>query len=110
MTLSSNALTATLTLTLTLTITLTPALPPPQSFLLGSLADEDTSIRRRVVDLLFLVCTDRNANAVVKELLAFLGHAEVAVKEDVALKAAVLAEKFAPDNKWYVDTLLTLLR
>ena len=32
------------------------------------------------------------------------------IKEEMVLKIAILAERFAPDYQWYVDTILQLIR
>ena len=47
--------------------------------------------------------------AVVEELLAFLPEAEFALREEIALKVAILAERFAPNLSWYVDVTLALV-
>ncbi|GBG79355.1 hypothetical protein CBR_g29503 [Chara braunii] len=41
--------------------------------------------------------------------LQYLGSADFAIREELALKAAILAEKFAPDLSWYVDVILQLI-
>lgn len=33
--------------------------------------------------------------------LQYLGTADFAIREELSLKAAILAEKFAPDFSWY---------
>ncbi|KAG7010683.1 AP-2 complex subunit alpha-2 [Cucurbita argyrosperma subsp. argyrosperma] len=39
----------------------------------------------------------------------YLSTAEFAMREELSLKAAILAEKFAPDLSWYVDVILQLI-
>ncbi|MFS8011658.1 putative clathrin/coatomer adaptor, adaptin-like, coatomer/calthrin adaptor appendage [Helianthus anomalus] len=55
------------------------------------------------------MCDTSNAKDIVEELLQYLGTAEFAMREELALKAAILAEKFAPDLSWYVDVILQLI-
>ncbi|XP_078429470.1 AP-2 complex subunit alpha-1-like [Wolffia australiana] len=74
-----------------------------------SLKDPDISIRRRALDLLYGMCDISNAKDIVEELLQYLSTADFAMREEVALKAAILAEKFAPDLSWYVDVILQLI-
>ena len=74
-----------------------------------SLKDADISIRRRALDLLFAMCDSSIAESVVKELLAYLAIADFAIKDEMVLKLAILAERFAPDLRWYVDTIMQLL-
>ena len=73
------------------------------------LHDPDISIRRRALDLVFTTATASSAPEVVDELLKELPHADFAMKEEVVLKAAVLAERFPPSSEWYVDAMLRLM-
>ncbi|XP_074573018.1 AP-2 complex subunit alpha-1-like [Curcuma longa] len=80
-----------------------------QAQIITSLKDPDISIRRRALDLLYGMCDITNAKDIVDELLQYLNTAEFAMREELALKAAILAEKFAPDLSWYVDVILQLI-
>ncbi|KAF7805668.1 AP-2 complex subunit alpha-1-like [Senna tora] len=80
-----------------------------QAQIITSLKDPDISIRRRALDLLFGMCDVSNAKDIVEELLQYLSTAEFAMREELSLKAAILAEKFAPDLSWYVDVILQLI-
>ena len=61
------------------------------------------SIRKRAMDLLFTMCTPASADEVVKELLAYLVVADFSMREELVLKIAFLAEKFAPSVQWWVQ-------
>lgn len=74
-----------------------------------SLRDNDISIRRRALDLLFLCCTVESVKMVCKELLLYLREDEPQLKDDIALKVAILAEKYATDYNWYIDVCLKML-
>lgn len=80
-----------------------------QAQIITSLKDPDVSIRRRALDLLYGMCDVTNAKDIVEELLQYLSTADFAMREELALKAAILAEKFAPDLSWYVDVILQLI-
>ncbi|KAL1345538.1 hypothetical protein HN51_019263 [Arachis hypogaea] len=80
-----------------------------QAQIITSLKDPDISIRRRALDLLYGMCDISNAKDIVEELLQYLKTAEFAMREELSLKAAILAEKFAPDLSWYVDVILQLI-
>ncbi|XP_010520400.1 PREDICTED: AP-2 complex subunit alpha-2 isoform X2 [Tarenaya hassleriana] len=80
-----------------------------QAQIITSLKDPDISIRRRALDLLYGMCDVSNAKDIVEELLLYLSTAEFAMREELSLKAAILAEKFAPDLSWYVDVILQLI-
>ncbi|KAG2544134.1 hypothetical protein PVAP13_9NG789400 [Panicum virgatum] len=80
-----------------------------QAQIITSLKDPDISIRRRALDLLYGMCDVTNAKEIVEELLQYLNTAEFAMREELSLKAAILAEKFAPGLSWYVDVILQLI-
>ncbi|CAH3179775.1 unnamed protein product [Porites evermanni] len=67
-------------------------------------------VRQRAVDLLYAMCDKNNAEEIVSEMLTYLETADYSIKEEMVLKVAILAEKFATDYSWYMDTILTLIR
>lgn len=80
-----------------------------QETIMMSLRDKDISVRRRGLDLLYSMCDMSNAKTVVSELLRYLQVADYAMREEMVLKIAILAEKFATAYSWYVDTILQLI-
>lgn len=80
-----------------------------KSTVLFSLKDADNSVRRRALDLLFSMCDSENALEIVGELVNYLAIAEGSIREEIVLKAAILAEKYAKNLRWYVDTVLQLI-
>ena len=60
-----------------------------------SLRDQDISIRKRALDLLFCLCDKETAGELVNELLDYLSENDYELKEEMVLKIAILAEKFA---------------
>lgn len=80
-----------------------------QATVLVSLKDADLSVRRRALDLLFVMCDTDNAERIVDELVSHLVVADAAIREEMVLKIAILAEKYATDLRWYVDTVLKLI-
>lgn len=77
--------------------------------ILESLDDIDTSMRRRVLDLLYLMCNSNNVGEIIEELLNYSEKTDMSIKEELALKIAILAEKFAPDLTWYIDVIIRLM-
>jgi len=77
--------------------------------ILESLNDKDTSIRRRALDLLYLMCNYNNVGRIVEELLNYTEETEMSVKEELVLKIAILAERFAPNLTWYLDVMIRLM-
>jgi AP-2 complex subunit alpha len=80
-----------------------------QETIINSLKDPDISIRKRALDLLYGMCDKSNSYTIVGELLKYLVSADYAIREELVLKTAILAEKFAVDYKWYVDVILQLI-
>ncbi|KAI9263419.1 Adaptor protein complex AP-2 alpha subunit [Phascolomyces articulosus] len=80
-----------------------------QETIMMSLRDKDISVRRRGLDLLYSMCDMTNAKVVVSELLRYLQVADYAMREEMVLKIAILAEKFATAYSWYVDIILQLI-
>jgi AP-2 complex subunit alpha len=80
-----------------------------QATVLVSLKDADISVRRRALDLLFVMCDTDNAELIVDELIGHLALADAAIREEMVLKIAILAEKYATDLRWYVDSILKLI-
>lgn len=74
-----------------------------------SLRDPDVSIRRRALDLLFCLCDQSVAGNVVNELLDYLQENDYELKEEMVLKIAILAEKFAENLNWYIDVIIKLI-
>lgn len=94
------------------------------------------SVRQRAVDLLYAMCDRSNAKQIVAEMLSYLETADYSIREEIVrlllspthkwlsfncchsqpvaffqvLKVAILAEKYAVDYTWYVDTILNLIR
>ena len=79
----------------------------------AALRDADPSLRRRALDLLFCHATPATAPAIVDELLDYVadggGADDAGLREDVALRAAVLAERFPSSPEWYARAVLSLV-
>uniref|UniRef100_A0A9J2PG22 AP-2 complex subunit alpha n=2 Tax=Ascaris TaxID=6251 RepID=A0A9J2PG22_ASCLU len=82
-----------------------------QETIINSLKTErDVSVRQRAVDLLYAMCDRSNAAEIVSEMLSYLETADYSIREEMVLKVAILAEKYATDYTWYVDVILKLIR
>ncbi|ORY56932.1 adaptin N terminal region-domain-containing protein [Pseudomassariella vexata] len=80
-----------------------------QEVILGSLKDRDISVRRKGLDLLYSMCDSTNSGPIVSELLHYLQNADFAIREEMALKIAILTEKYATDIQWYINVSLKLV-
>ncbi|CUF45940.1 alpha adaptin, putative [Bodo saltans] len=74
-----------------------------------ALHDPDISLRKKSLVLTYSICTAQNADEIVTELLRFLPAAGGSFKRDLALFIVAIAEKFAADVTWYVDTVFAVL-
>ena len=71
-----------------------------ETTVLNNLKDADISVRRRALDLLFVMCDRDNSANIVEELVAYLATADPAIREELVLKIAIIAEKYAKDLEW----------
>lgn len=81
-----------------------------QTTVLESLKDADISVRKRGLNLIYVLTDRSNAQTVVAALLQNLSVADAAVKEDMVVKIAILAEKYSSDLKWYVNTMIQVMQ
>jgi len=77
--------------------------------ILKSLRDNDISIRRRALDILYLMCTNQTAAKIVEDLMQYVDESDLLFREELVLKIAILAEKFADDLQWYIDVVVRLV-
>lgn len=80
-----------------------------QMVVVEALLDLDVSVRKRALDLLFVMSDESNAIPIVAELITNLSITDANMKELIVVKVAILAEKFTRDWKWYVDTLCKVI-
>ncbi|KAJ2311868.1 hypothetical protein H4S02_001534 [Coemansia sp. RSA 2611] len=80
-----------------------------QGVIVQSLRDRDVSVRRRALDLLYSMCDVDSARAIVGELLRHMAVADLALREEMALKVAILTERYATEYAWYVDVMMRLV-
>lgn len=73
------------------------------------LNDKDLSVRRKSLDLLYIVCSSSTFNIIIPKLIDYYPYADIGIRSEIAIKIAILAEKFATDSTWYVSTMLKLL-
>eukprot|EP00463_Aulacantha_scolymantha_P006040 TRINITY_DN7563_c0_g1_i1.p1 TRINITY_DN7563_c0_g1~~TRINITY_DN7563_c0_g1_i1.p1 ORF type:complete len:112 (-),score=14.12 TRINITY_DN7563_c0_g1_i1:894-1229(-) len=74
-----------------------------------SLKDQDISIRKRALDLLYVMADKSNARPIVSQLLKYLQTAAYDMREELVLKIAIIAEKYATDLRWYVDVIINMI-
>jgi len=80
-----------------------------QYSVIDSLKDIDISVKKRALELLYVMVDNENCVEIVGELVTNLAIAENNIKEDYVVKIAILAEKYTTDFTWYLDTLCKVL-
>ena len=78
--------------------------------ILECLRDPDISIRRRALDLSFTLINEGNVRVLIRELLAFLEVADNEFKPIMTSQIGIAADRFAPNKRWHVDTMLRVLK
>ena len=77
--------------------------------ILDCLRDPDISIRRRALDLSFTLINESNVRVLIRQLLAFLEVADAEFKPTMTSQIGVAADRFAPNKRWHIDTMLRVL-
>lgn len=77
--------------------------------ILECLRDPDISIRRRALELSFTLINESNVRVLIRELLAFLEVADNEFKPTMTSQIGIAADKFSPNKRWHVDTMLRVL-
>jgi len=80
-----------------------------KSTILECLRDNDVSVKRRALDLTYIIINKSNIKQIVKECLNFLLIAENEFKLELTLKIGQSLDKYSPSVKWQIDTLIKML-
>ncbi|TFK29734.1 Adaptor protein complex AP-1 gamma subunit [Coprinopsis marcescibilis] len=78
--------------------------------ILDCLRDGDISIRRRALELSYALINESNVRILIRELLAFLEVADDEFKLGMTTQISLAAERFAPNKRWHIDTVLRVLK
>lgn len=73
------------------------------------LKDADVSIRQRALELIFQLVNEQNVISLTTELLNYLIIAQTDQKLTLTSKIMQIVEKYSPNKKWRVDTIITML-
>jgi AP-1 complex subunit gamma-1 len=71
--------------------------------------DPDASIRRKALELVYALINEGNVRALTAELLDYLRVCDPEFKPDLTAKICDLVQRYAPDNRWYVDSMIRTL-
>ncbi|KAF8369262.1 hypothetical protein HHK36_032729 [Tetracentron sinense] len=77
--------------------------------ILECVKDTDASIRKRALELVFLLVNDSNVKPLTKELIEYLEVSDQEFKGDLTAKICSIVDKFSPEKIWYIDQMLKVL-
>lgn len=84
-----------------------------QMAVVDCLEDSDETLRKKTLDLLYKMTKPNNVEVIVERMLSFLKrdgdkYSDKYVREQTTSRVAELAERYAPDAKWYMATMTEL--
>ncbi|XP_077568206.1 AP-4 complex subunit epsilon-1 [Stigmatopora nigra] len=80
-----------------------------QMTIIECLDHPDLIIKRETLELLYRITNGKNVTVIVEKMLDFLrSNKDDYTTIDLVGKVAEVAEKYAPDNKWFIDTMNTV--
>ena len=89
--------------------TASAALQKHRSTVVDCLKDPDISIRQRALELIYYMVNKDNVESLAGELLNYLVLCPRDHRRDICTRILRVVEKFSPDDRWRVDTLITML-
>ena len=87
-----------------------PLVQKHKNIILEFLNDNDIAIKRKSLDLTYMIVNETNIKQIIKESLNFLNTSDNNdFKEELTQKIFFSLEKYSPSLKWEIDTLLKML-
>uniref|UniRef100_A0A7N0UKA1 AP-1 complex subunit gamma n=1 Tax=Kalanchoe fedtschenkoi TaxID=63787 RepID=A0A7N0UKA1_KALFE len=77
--------------------------------ILECVKDSDISIRKRALELVYLLVNESNVKPLTKELIDYLEVSDQEFKGDLTAKICSIVERFSPEKIWYIDQMLKVL-
>ncbi|KAJ4711141.1 AP-1 complex subunit gamma [Melia azedarach] len=77
--------------------------------ILECVKDSDASIRKRALELVYVLVNETNVKPLIKELIDYLEISDQEFKADLTAKICSIVEKFSPNKIWYIDQMLKVL-
>ncbi|KAK7407266.1 hypothetical protein VNO78_09024 [Psophocarpus tetragonolobus] len=77
--------------------------------ILECVKDSDASIRKRALELVYVLVNETNVKPLVKELIDYLEVSDLDFKGDLTAKICSIVAKFSPEKIWYIDQMLKVL-
>ncbi|XP_066332823.1 AP-1 complex subunit gamma-2-like isoform X3 [Miscanthus floridulus] len=77
--------------------------------ILECVKDADASIRKRALELVYLLVNDTNVKPLTKELIDYLNIADPDFIGDLTVMICSIVEKFSQEKLWYLDQMFKVL-
>ncbi|CAL0312953.1 unnamed protein product [Lupinus luteus] len=87
----------------------TQAVQRHRATILECVKDPDASIRKRALELVYVLVNETNVQPLTKELVDYLEVSDQDFKEDLTAKICSIVSKFSPEKIWYIDQMLKVL-
>eukprot|EP00730_Choanoeca_flexa_P017685 TRINITY_DN8548_c0_g3_i3.p1 TRINITY_DN8548_c0_g3~~TRINITY_DN8548_c0_g3_i3.p1 ORF type:complete len:1290 (+),score=355.63 TRINITY_DN8548_c0_g3_i3:32-3871(+) len=82
-----------------------------KGLVIDCLDDPDETLKRKTLDLLCKMTNPANVKVIVDKLVGYLkSTVDVYLRKDLVPRIIQLADRFSPDNVWYVETMNSLFR
>lgn len=81
---------------------------PHQQEVIECLESTDETLKRNTLDLLYRMTNTKNVTVIVAKLIEYLQNTvatEEHVRAELVSRITELAERYAPNNHWYIDTM-----
>lgn len=85
------------------------ALQRHRTTVVDCLKDPDISIRQRALELIYHLVNRENVESLTAELLNYLVLCPREHRADICTRVLRVVDRFSPDDRWRVDTLITML-
>lgn len=82
-----------------------------QLAVLDCLEDSDETLQRKTLDLLYRMCNPVNVEFIAAKLIEFItdtNTTDLFLKQVLTTRVCTIAEKYAPNNSWYIATITHL--
>ncbi|EQC38880.1 hypothetical protein SDRG_03838 [Saprolegnia diclina VS20] len=86
-----------------------PAVQRHRNTIVDCLKDPDASIRQRALELIYALVNETNIQSLAREMLNYLVVSPNDQKPALCSRIADAVERYAPTQRWHIDTLITML-
>lgn len=80
-----------------------------RSTIVECLKDPDLSIRKKAMELCFVLINENNIISMTEDLLVFLENSDPELKSRCSFNLCMSAELYAPSRRWLIDTVIQVL-